>query len=138
LLLFIFQSIGTQELIIIGIVALIFLGPRRLPEYAKKIGKVMADLRSTAGEFKATWEREVNFEEETKALELGSIESEAERSVSPTKTLADSRPPADELSPEVKEIDPEEFESRFGADDPLTSEPDEDIHHDELDKRNWL
>ena len=37
--LFILENIGTQELLLIGIVALIFLGPRKMPEYAKKIGK---------------------------------------------------------------------------------------------------
>ena len=57
--LFIFESLGTSELILIGIVALIFLGPRRLPEIARKVGKMMADLRGTANEFKQTWEKEV-------------------------------------------------------------------------------
>ena len=66
--LFIFESIGTSELILIGIVALIFLGPRKMPEYARKIGKLMADFRSTTNEFKETWEREVNFDEEAKAF----------------------------------------------------------------------
>ena len=66
--LFIFESIGTQELILIGIVALIFLGPRRMPEMARKLGKIMSDFKNTTSEFKSTWEREVNFEEESKAL----------------------------------------------------------------------
>ena len=59
--LFIFESIGTQELILIGIVALIFLGPRKLPEIAKTIGKYMAEFRNTTNEFKATWERDPNL-----------------------------------------------------------------------------
>src|SRR5215213_4314244 len=69
--LFILESIGTSELIFIGIIALIFLGPRKLPQIAKTIGKTMADFRSTTNEFKSTWEREVNFEEETQALRSG-------------------------------------------------------------------
>jgi len=66
--LFIFESIGTQELLLIGMVALIFLGPRRLPEMARKLGKIMSDFKNTTSEFKATWEREVNLEEESRAL----------------------------------------------------------------------
>ena len=41
MVLFIFESIGTSELLLVGIVALIFLGPRKLPELAKKAGKIM-------------------------------------------------------------------------------------------------
>jgi len=71
--LFIFESIGTQELILIGIIAMIFLGPRKLPEYAKKIGKMMAEFRGTAQDFRTTWEREVNFEEEAEAIRSGEL-----------------------------------------------------------------
>ena len=74
--LFIFESIGTSELILVGVVALIFLGPRKLPEMAKKAGKIMAEFRGTANEFKQTWEKEVNFEEEAKALSLGNLDDE--------------------------------------------------------------
>ena len=75
--LFILESIGTSELILIGIVALIFLGPRRLPEIAKKAGKIMSEFRGTANEFKQTWQQEVDFEDEKKALDLNEIEVEA-------------------------------------------------------------
>ena len=69
--LFIFESIGTQELLLIGIVALIFLGPRRMPEMARKLGKIMSDFKNTTSEFKSTWEREVNFEKDSKRPSLG-------------------------------------------------------------------
>ncbi|MER3632024.1 MAG: twin-arginine translocase subunit TatB [Blastocatellia bacterium] len=76
--LLIFESLGTSELILIGIVALIFLGPRRLPEIARKAGKIMAEFRQAANEFRETWEREVNFEEEAKLLrdEIDSLRPE--------------------------------------------------------------
>ena len=60
--LFIFESIGTSELLLIGLVALIFLGPRKLPQLARKFGKVMNEFRRTTSEFKQTWEREVTSE----------------------------------------------------------------------------
>lgn len=38
-------GISMQELIIVGIVALIVLGPERLPKAAREIGKIMGGLR---------------------------------------------------------------------------------------------
>jgi sec-independent protein translocase protein TatB len=60
LLLLIGETVGWQELIFIGILALIFLGPRKLPTMAKTIGKYMAEFRRAANEFKSTWESEVS------------------------------------------------------------------------------
>ncbi len=88
--------------------ALIFLGPRRLPEIARKIGKVMADLRSTSNEFRQTWEKEVDFDEETKALRLDSIEAESEQTVARKKELTTLDQPVQE--PAIREIDKEQFD----------------------------
>jgi twin arginine-targeting protein translocase TatB len=60
------ESIGWQELLLIGVLALIFLGPRKLPELARTVGKTMADLKRMGNEFRETWEREVALEEEEK------------------------------------------------------------------------
>lgn len=75
--LFILESLGTSELILIGILALVLLGPRKLPEIARKAGKLMSEFRGTAAEFKETWQREVNFEEESKALREINFDDEA-------------------------------------------------------------
>jgi Tat protein translocase TatB subunit len=105
LFLFIFESIGTSELIIIGIIALIFLGPRKLPEIARKMGRIMADFRTTTNEFKETWEREVNFEEEAKALR-SAIDDD------PVPRAEPSFPGPEGISaPEIKQIDTSAFES---------------------------
>jgi sec-independent protein translocase protein TatB len=40
-------GIGTQELIIILVIALLILGPKQLPELAKTIGKGLSELRRT-------------------------------------------------------------------------------------------
>ena len=135
--LFIFESIGTQELLLIGIVALIFLGPRKLPQIAKTIGKTLADFRSTTSEFKETWQREVNFEEEERAIRTGDlppgpIERVNSLGESGTSTAA---------APEIKEIDKERF-------DKLKAKPEEDLIEEietgsqtedvASDKQNWL
>ncbi len=61
--LLIFESIGMSELILIGIVALIIFGPRKLPQMARKAGKTMNDLRKVTNEFKDTWRKEVDLSE---------------------------------------------------------------------------
>lgn len=110
--LLVLESLGTQELILIALVALIFLGPRRLPEYARKIGKVVADLRQTSNEFRQTWEREVDLEGEGKALDLNAIEREVEEE----KTIARGRTSGSALTaPEVRSIDKSEFEKLSAA-----------------------
>lgn len=131
--LFIFESIGTQELVLIGIIALIFLGPRKLPEYAKKIGKIMAEFRGTASEFKQTWEREVNFEEETRSLRIETIDREAEKPSESEKTVTPVIAP-----PAIRQIEPAVFPPDIQDQPEPTKEPQEDIHSDQLEKHNWL
>jgi Tat protein translocase TatB subunit len=54
-------NIGGGEILVIAVIALIFLGPQRLPDAARKAGKMMRDLR----EMSAGFQREVQqaFEE---------------------------------------------------------------------------
>lgn len=105
--LLILESIGTSELILIGIIALIFLGPRKLPEIAKKMGKIMADFRNTTNEFKETWEREVNFEEEAKAIkELGNLDDLKDVT---SRIETPALEPQGISAPEVKQIDASTF-----------------------------
>ena len=129
--LFIFESIGTSELLLVGIVALIFLGPRKLPEMARKIGKIMAEFRSTTNEFKETWQREVNFEEEAKSLNISDIEAEAVAKDTPIPLEAPANKPE---APAIKEIDPASFEHLSPSE--KTDKKTELVETN--DKTNWL
>lgn len=60
--LLIFEFLGTNELLVILVVALILLGPRRLPEMSKKIGKSLSEFKRASEDFKRTWEKEVEIE----------------------------------------------------------------------------
>lgn len=42
-------GIGLPELVVILVVALIVLGPKRLPEVAQALGKALAELRKATG-----------------------------------------------------------------------------------------
>lgn len=149
--LFIFESLGTSELILIGIVALIFLGPRRLPEIARKAGKIMSELRGTANEFKQTWEKEVDFEEETKALKIDNLLDEADEDKQVPREnsiLSDNETDSTPIEvPAIKAMNKEEFDAMAAA---VTEPENNNGHHEKTkepsqeepdllsDKRNWL
>lgn len=54
-----FLGIGVAELFFIFIIALMVLGPRRLPEYAAKAGKIVRDLRNMSQGLMIEWQREL-------------------------------------------------------------------------------
>jgi TatA/E family protein of Tat protein translocase len=56
---FILESLGATELLFILAIALIFFGPRKLPQIARSMGKGLAEFRKASDDFKRTWEREV-------------------------------------------------------------------------------
>lgn len=130
--LFILESIGTSELILIGIIALIFLGPRKLPQIANTIGKTIADFRNTTNEFKSTWEREVDFETEAEALRTGELREPKTEPVARVDSIAGENTNTIAI-PEIKAAQTELFDN-------LTVEEDnEKPRSDDLsDKRNWL
>ena len=47
-------GIGTTELILILVVALLVLGPKKLPEMARSLGRGMAEFRRASNEFTRT------------------------------------------------------------------------------------
>jgi Tat protein translocase TatB subunit len=47
-------GIGMPELILILLVALLILGPKRLPEVARSLGRGMAEFRRTSSEIRDT------------------------------------------------------------------------------------
>jgi len=67
--LFILDSVGTSELLVILGAALIFFGPRRLPQLSRQLGKSLSEFRRASDDFKRTWAREVNLENFEKGVD---------------------------------------------------------------------
>jgi sec-independent protein translocase protein TatB len=70
-LLFIFEGLGTSELFLILIVALVIFGPRKLPQLSRSLGKSLADFKRASEDFKQTWEKEVDRDSLFKDARVG-------------------------------------------------------------------
>ena len=66
-------DIGWSELLVIGVVALIVIGPKELPSVLRNIGQVMSKLRSMASEFQG------QFQEALREAELDELRKQAEK-----------------------------------------------------------
>jgi Sec-independent protein translocase protein TatA len=107
-----------------------------MPEMARKIGKIMAEFRNTTNEFKETWQREANFEEEAKAFDLKTLEAETVNRVEPE---AGNKIAETNDAPAIKEIDAASFEHLKTAEtEPAAKVEKAAISDDINDKKNWL
>jgi Tat protein translocase TatB subunit len=61
-------GIGMPELILIAVVALIVLGPKRLPDLAKSMGRAMREFKKATSELKETLQVDSEFSEVKKAF----------------------------------------------------------------------
>jgi len=91
--LLILESLGSTELLFILVMALVFFGPRKLPQLSRSLGKNIAEFRRASEDFKRTWEREVSLEETPAATEVEqhSILSPESRTLAPP-SIAPIRP----------------------------------------------
>jgi sec-independent protein translocase protein TatB len=66
-------DVGWTELVVIGIVALIVIGPRELPATLRTIGQMMTKVRRMASEFQG------QFNDALREAELDELRKEAEK-----------------------------------------------------------
>ncbi|MBK1717110.1 Sec-independent protein translocase protein TatB [Thiocystis violacea] len=89
-------DVGFQELILVAIVALVVIGPERLPKVARIAGKWVGHARRTLASVKQEIDRELKTEELRKVLDhqarLNPLETILEE---PPKTTARSDMPSD-------------------------------------------
>jgi sec-independent protein translocase protein TatB len=126
---FILESIGTAELLLIGLVALIIFGPRKLPELARMLGKARNEFRKTTDEFKETWTREVDFEN----LDNQSNPNLPENGN--TIRRADSAMKNEIVAPQIKEISQADFQATVPTEKVETAKMAE---NNSSEKRDWL
>jgi len=127
----ILETLGSLELLFILVIALIFFGPRKLPQLARSIGKGVAEFRKASDDFKRTWEREV-------ALESARLESQ-DQIANPEVSDAFVEPLAQDEPLEV--ATPEETVARQitpPADSTPVENSGENNTPEKLAKHDWL
>src|SRR4026209_2233924 len=113
-------DIGFSELLVIGVVALIVIGPERLPRVARTIGHLTGRLQRYVADVKADINREVELEELRKMKdsvqqaasgcessvqgELNKTESELNAAVNPDAATATSDSTSAAATPETPKI----------------------------------
>ncbi len=104
-------GIGMPELIIIMVIALIIIGPSKLPDLARALGKGLAEFKKATSEIKES----LNVEDELKEAKEDLIDS-----VSGLDRPLDLEAPeiAEEKSPEYSDEDGSEEEGRPESEPP--------------------
>ena len=115
--LFILEGLGTSELLLILVVALIIFGPRKLPQLSRQLGKSLADFRRASEDFKQTWEKEVGRESAIHEALIGEAMLPEDRSI-----LGDNR----DRSQAVIEATGENHEANSSGDAPASLQPSTD------------
>jgi len=138
--LLILDSVGNSELLLILAAALIFFGPRRLPQLSRQLGKSLHEFRRASEDFKRTWEREVNLEhidQGTQPSENSILDQAADRIRAAREAAALDSNPAETstsvITPFITAIDPSLVQSRETKPLPETAPVDQPAS-----KHDWL
>ena len=104
----ILETLSSTELLFILVIALIFFGPRKLPQLARSMGKGLAEFRKASDDFKRTWEREVametaklDFEDNSSILPNEQPQAYLEENVTPVDERIDAEPLVSAADPEL-------------------------------------
>src|SRR5436189_3076646 len=96
-----FFDLGMSELLLIGVVALVFIGPKDLPKALRVAGFWVRKARTLSREFQSSVDqmiREAELEEIRQELKKATefdLEKEIKQTVDPTGDLAESIKPPD-------------------------------------------
>ncbi|NVN93217.1 MAG: TatA/E family twin arginine-targeting protein translocase [Desulfuromonadales bacterium] len=69
-------GIGMPELVIIMVIALIVMGPQKLPELARSLGKGLAEFKRATNDFKRSMDEEARNTEEKQRVAAESAVNE--------------------------------------------------------------
>ena len=102
-------GIGMPELLLLLAIALIVIGPKKLPDLAKSLGRAMRKFKKATNEFKETIQIDEDLSDVKKAFD--DLGEDIKESVSPKKDTAEFKRPdesklvEDPVVPNGKEIE---------------------------------
>jgi sec-independent protein translocase protein TatB len=92
-------DISWGKLVIIGVVALIVIGPKELPAVLRQLGQMMAKIRRMAGEFQG------QFQEAMREAEMADLKKQFDETTSSLQTAASSMASAFDPTPIKNELE---------------------------------
>jgi len=93
-------GIGMPELILIAVVALIVLGPKKLPDLAKSMGRAVREFRKATSELKETLQVDEEFSEVKKAFsDFHSDVNKTIKAEAAKETVSAEQPPSGSDAP---------------------------------------
>ena len=101
-------NFGWGEIVLIGMVALIAIGPKELPTVLRSVGQMMAKVRRMAAEFQG------QFQEALREAEISDLKKQAEDLTSSVKDQVTDFTKIDPLSDAKKDIE-KAFDEPAGA-----------------------
>lgn len=111
-------GLSMSEILIVGVLALIVIGPRQLPELARTIGRMMSELRKATDHITEQIRAQATIEEDKRRLEDGTSAAEE-----PEVVEYYTPPPTETPDPEgAVTYDPESARAREYA---LQDEPEQ-------------
>lgn len=139
--LLILDSLGSTELLVILGAALIFFGPRKLPQLSRQLGKSLSEFRRASEDFKRTWEREVNLDNLDKDVEPDATSSILDKATEKIRAAREAAAldsagvsaTAETIAPSITPIDPALVQPRESA---SATEPE--ISPTASAKHEWL
>jgi TatA/E family protein of Tat protein translocase len=81
-------DIGLQEMLVIGVLALLVFGPSKLPELGRMVGRAMREFRRASDEFRSTVETNLHINDPDPLPEIPAAEPVASASPLPSETEA--------------------------------------------------
>jgi TatA/E family protein of Tat protein translocase len=102
-------GIGMPELLLILAIALIVIGPKKLPDLAKSLGRAMREFKKATNEFKESIQIDEDLSDVKKAF--NGLGEDIKESVSPKKDTVEfkdpDKPQSDEIPVDEKDKDAE-------------------------------
>ncbi len=147
------ESLGTTELLVILVAALVLFGPRKLPQLSRSLGKSIGEFKRASEEFKKTWEKEVSMEETERDARIAQamlpqdnsiLASTVERGRAVHEMSGDDKdlaaPAICEVSPSELAVDAPDAQSAVISQDDATAPASSatTLASEPMSKRDWL
>ena len=132
-------DIGFWELVVVGAVALIVLGPERLPVVAREVGRWIGRMRGFVSEVKGDIDREMRLRDIREAIERDAGLDEIKKIINSDRHLIEDEQPQQDYvvkaredepiaKPQMEQIEEPEEDYSYG----LTDHSDHGLENDDL------